>query len=109
MYDSLAYHLYVPGPSIVFGLESFNTDLPAGEELGLVWRLRSYGWVRGLKFRVLYRHPVVTSARTKGGMATIVVSYLVAFVLFPINALLPKHLCIRGGWTLLDYWYGPRN
>ena len=76
-----------------------------------VWygALRSYGWVRGLKFRVLYRHPVVTSARTKGGMATIVVSYLVAFVLFPINALLPKHLCIRGGWTLLDYWYGHRN
>ena len=78
-------------------------------EIGFVWRLRSYGWVRGLKFRVLYRHPVVTSARTKGGMATMVVSYLVAFVLLPINALLPKRLCIRGAWKLLDYWYGPRN
>ena len=37
------------------------------------------------------------------------VSYLVGFAFLPVNVLLPKRLRIRGGWRLLDYWYGPRR
>lgn len=87
----------------------FNADLPAGEEIGFVLRLRRYGRVQGLDFKVLRRHPVVTSARAKGGMVTMFVSYLVGFVLLLINTLLPTRLRIRGGWKLLDFWYSPRR
>ena len=87
----------------------FNVDLPAGEEIGFVIRLRSYGFIRGLSFRVLRRHPVVTSARTKGGMVTMIVSYFVGIVILLANTLLPKQLRIRGGWKLLDFWYSPRR
>ena len=79
------------------------------EEVGFVLRLRGYGVARGLHFRVLRRHPVVTSARTKGGMVTMIVSYLVGFVLVLVNTLLPKRLRIRGGWRLLGFWYAPRR
>ena len=87
----------------------FNADLPALEEIGFVLRLRRYGLVRGLDFRILRRHPVGTSARTKGGMVTMLVSYIAGFVLVLINTLLPMRLGIRGGWKLLGFWYAPRR
>ena len=72
-------------------------------------RLRWYGAMRGLDFRLLNRHPVMTSARTRGGMITLLVSYLVALVLIPINTVLPKRLRIRGRWKVLGFWYGHRQ
>ena len=83
----------------------FNEDLPAFEELGFVVRLRRYGRDRGLEYRVLHQHPVVTSARTKGGFITMAVSNILAIVLFMTNALLPKRLRVRGGRKLLRFWY----
>jgi GT2 family glycosyltransferase len=87
----------------------FNADLPALEEIGFVWRLRRYGLIRGLKFPVLWRHPVLTSARSKRGPVSLLVSIVALLVIIPINLLLPQRLRIRGGWRLLDYWYGPRS
>lgn len=87
----------------------FNAELPAFEELGFVWRLRRYGLFRGLQFRVLWRHPVLTSARPKRGLVSLLTSILALLVLLPLNLLLPQRLRIRGGWRLLDYWYGPRS
>ncbi len=92
----------------------FSDDLYAFEEIDFVIRLRCYGLVRGLGFRTLHRHPVVTSARTKGGtevesMLTMVVSYLGAFVLLVLHTLLPKPLRIPGGRKLLRFWYPTRR
>ncbi len=87
----------------------FNADLYAFEEIGFVFRLRRYGRARGLDFGVLHRHPVVTSARTKGGIVTMLASYLVALALLLPNTLLPKGLRIRGGRKLLGFWYPSRR
>ena len=87
----------------------FNSDLYAFEEIGFVFRLRRYGRARGLDFGILHGHPVVTSARTKGGMATMLASYLVALVLLLPNTVLPKGLRIRGGRKLLGFWYPSRR
>lgn len=87
----------------------FNADLYAFEELGFVLRLRRYGRARGLDFRVLHRHPVVTSARTKSGIVTMIVSYIAALVLLLPNTVLPKGLRIRGVRRLLGFWYPPRR
>ena len=92
----------------------FSADLYALEELDFVVRLRRYGRVRGLDFRTLHSHPVVTSARMKGGtdvgsLATMVVSYVVAFVLLLFHTLLPKRLRFRGGRRFLGYWYPPQR
>ncbi len=87
----------------------FNDDLPGFEELGFVARLRIYGRVQGLGFPILRRHPVTTSARTKGGMGVMIVSYLVGLLILPLNTLLPKRLRIRGSWRLLGFWYPRRR
>ncbi len=87
----------------------FSTDLYALEELDFVVRLRHHGRVRKQGFRVLHRHPVVTSARAKGGFVTVFVSVVVAFALLLLHTLLPKPLRIRGGKKLLGFWYPPRR
>ena len=87
----------------------FNADLHAFEEIGFVFRLRRYGRARGLDFGILRRHPVVTSARTKGGIALMLASYLVALVLLLPNTMLPRRLRIRGGRKLLGFWYPSRR
>ncbi len=87
----------------------FNADLYAFEEIGFVLRLRRHGRARGLDFRLLHRHPVVTSARTKGGFVILFASYLVALVLLLPNTMLPKRLRIRGGRKLLGFWYPSRR
>ena len=87
----------------------FNDDLPGFEELGFVLRLRIYGRVQGLGFPILRRHPVTTSARTKGGVGVMIVSYLVGLLILPVNTLLPKRLRIRGSWRLLGFWYPRRR
>ena len=87
----------------------FNADLYAFEELGFVLRLRRYGRARGLDFGILHGHPVVTSARTKGGVLTMLASYLVALVLLLPNTMLPEGLRIRGGRKLLGFWYPSRR
>ena len=63
----------------------------------------------GLGFPILRRHPVTTSARTKGGMGVMIVSYLVGLLILPLNTLLPKRLRIRGSWRLLGFWYPRRR
>ncbi len=87
----------------------FSADLYALEELDFVFRLRCFGWLRGLRYRILHRHPVVTSARTKAGFLTMFVSYVVAFALLLLHILLPKRLRIRIGRKLLGFWYSPRS
>ena len=83
----------------------FNRCQSLGKALDFVVRLRRFGQVQGLDFRVLHRHPVVTSARAKGGLLTMVPSYVVMLVLLLLHTLLPKRLRIRGGRKLLPFWY----
>ncbi len=90
-------------------IEGFSTALYAGEELDFIIRLRRYGRRNGLKFRVLHQHPVVTSARAKGGFVTMVVSNVVMIALLLQHTLLPKRLRVRGGRTLLRFWYPSRR
>ncbi len=92
----------------------FSANLFAFEELDFAVRLRRYGRVRAQRFPILHRHPVVTSARAKGGsgvrsFVTMSVSYVVAFVLLLLHTLLPKGLRIRSGRKLLGFWYPPRR
>ncbi len=92
----------------------FNDDLYAIEEVDLVIRLRRYGRSRGQEFRILPRHPVITSARLKrgttiGAWAAMTGSFLVACVLLLLHTVLPKRLRIREGWRLLGFWYSPRR
>ena len=75
----------------------FSANLYAFEELDFVARLRRYGRAQGQSFPILHQHPVVTSARTKGGtgvgaFVTMFVSYTVAGVLLVLHTLLPKGL-----------------
>jgi len=86
----------------------FRADLYALEDIDLVARLRVYGRARGQRFRMLHRHPVITSGRTKGSFATMILSYLIALVLLPLQSLLPRRLRIRGSTKLLSFWY-PRD
>lgn len=86
----------------------FNANLGAFEELGFVYRLRSYGRGKGLRYPVVRQHRGATSARIKGGMFTMGVSYIVAIVIFVSNALLPKRLQIRNGGKRMSFWYGPK-
>ncbi len=87
----------------------FSADLYALEELDFVVRLRWYSLFRGQHFRVLHRHPVVTSARSKGSFVKMAVSYVAAGVLLLLHTLLPKWLRISGGRKLLGHWYPHRR
>ena len=87
----------------------FSDLLHALEEVDFVIRLRSYGFSKGQGFRILRRHPVVTSARRKCSLVTMGISFAVAALFLWLHWLLPRRLRIRGGWGLLEYWYGPRR
>lgn len=87
----------------------FSDSLYAFEEVDFVIRLRGYGFSRGQVFRILRRHPVVTSARQKCSFLTMGISFAIAAVFLWLHWLLPRRLRLRGGWGLLGYWYGPRR
>jgi glycosyltransferase involved in cell wall biosynthesis len=94
-------------------IQGFSTNLYAYEELDFVIRLKKYGRLRGMKFTVLHRHPVITSGR-KGeyhffSLAVLFASNIVALLLFGLHYLLPKRLITKVESKLLGYWYNGRR
>ena len=90
-------------------IAGFSTGLFALEEIDFVRRLKRYGRGRGLKFTVLHRYPVMTSAR-KGnggprGFAVLFLSTTVSVLLLLLYFLLG----VKGSRKWLGFWYEQRK
>lgn len=91
----------------------FSHDLFAYEEIDFVSRLKRHGRSKGKKFKVLHKHPVKTSGR-KGDLSLpslfrLVLSALMAPILFVLSYILPGKLIGRIGRSLLRYWYAGKR
>ncbi len=95
-------------------LKGFSTGLYAYEDIDFVLRLKRYGRLKGKKFTVLHRPPVITSGR-KGdyqicSLGALFVSNFVAIFLFGLHYLLPPWFITKiGPSKLLGYWYKSRR
>lgn len=91
----------------------FSTDLYALEEIDFVLRLKRHGRAQGKRFKILHRHPVITSARkdelSLASAVTLVSSTLLSVVLLVLYFVLPRRLRVKGSTKLLGYWYGARR
>ena len=91
----------------------FSVNLYALEDIEFVLRLRKYGRSTGRAFRILHRHPAVTSGRKGeyrlGAMFRLILSNVVALVLFALHYVLPGRWVGKLGAKWLPYWYGDRE
>lgn len=94
-------------------IKGFSDGLYAYEEFDFIFRLKRYGRTLGKGFKVLHKHPVITSGR-KGALnfsslISMISSNFFAVILFLLYYLLPTKIVQKMGKNLLKFWYAQRQ